>query len=174
MQEIRDFLYGTKEQLFYLHGYERDKRKPKYLECGQAINLEKAIPKLLDSYVRFEILGSSLWENFQETISPLIPSKLLRDVTSLSIYSEASREGNEFIYSVWWIPSNENRWVKLLDRLPTEDELLGLAYSKIFDVIRVCKYTPKLACIESCDMIIKGNNKPRRDDTFRAFKLVYI
>jgi hypothetical protein len=160
MQEIRDYIYGP-SQMAYLYGYPKNGKKCQFLGCAPARDLETKLQSPLGDYYRFEILGTNLWKASKETMAPHIPQKLLNIISSPTLWDKARGLVINKLHTVWGGSNLSMDWELLYSSLPTVDDMKALQKTGTFDKVVVCQYTPKLSCVEVCEMIVKGGFEPR-------------
>jgi hypothetical protein len=155
MQEIRDFIYG-KRQLQSLSIMPAGKRKWKHFCFSNERDIYGVVAKELPSDTKCLISGVRCSTPGGELEEPL-PYPVMVKIFEPKMQLWASCIGDTTtIYSVWGVTREQDTWDLLVNVKPTMDELRDITIHAPYDLVVVCKYSPRLTLIESCELVLRA------------------
>lgn len=162
MQEIRDYIYngspGRDRHGYYIFSLAEHKRQWQSFDYKKTLELAEArVRELRGGYAGFHIAAATKPDK-QENVAEVPPWKIYIEITAPDTIARFDVETPSERYTTWGVWYSNPHWVLIGAGAPKVSDLEKLVFRGKFDKILVYRYTPKLRCLESCQLKLWGED----------------
>lgn len=170
MQKIRDYVASTmKNGRYYvtLYTLRLHKHQWKHMESGSVEEMESRIRSMIGGDIVAFHLAGGIFTGLQDIVAEAPPTKVYDIATDIRRAISFNDEIPSAIYSTWGVIDDSElnlpnpdppTWRFLGNGLPPISILDSLKSTAKYNRVRVCRYDPKLHCLESCEMRLWGSD----------------